>query len=46
MLRNDRVVLQFNDYKTKKSSGKDELTLKASQLIVSDFCNLHHLSDF
>ena len=47
MIRDDGVVLQFNDYKTKKSSGKDELTLKVSKLlIVTYFCNSHHLSDF
>ena len=40
MLRDDGVVLQFNDYKTKKSSGRDELTLKVRKLlIVSDFCS-------
>ena len=44
VIRDDGVVLQFNDYKTKKSSGKDELTLKVSKLlIVSYFCNSHHL---
>lgn len=33
VMRDNSVVLHFNDYKTKKSSGRDELTLQVRSLL-------------
>lgn len=45
ILREDRVVLQFNDYKTKNSSGKDELALQVRRELVSVLMVLYALYD-
>ena len=39
MLRDDRVVLQFNEFKTKRSTESDELTLKVRKFVITcGFC--------
>ena len=41
ILQSDGVVLQFNEFKTKKSARSDELTLKVRTFVIaSGFCGL------